>query len=479
MGIWARSLHDVFYLYGLSLNESLTLDPESGQSNASTLAHSMRRSFIGLTGEVNINDNGTRVPLFTVYGLDTSYNQVSLINFTMADGVPASFKTIYNYPHEFLGCTKFSFPLSRPVCGYTGEECPKNFWDQYSAYVIAAGAVFAVFLIAVILLLVYLIRIRHLEQEQLRLQWQIQYMKLRKPPSMKELQQQSKRSLQSAPSTITGDSRFMETNFGNYEVYFLDKNPVLTTKHASSGLSQEDYGRFLKMRKLDQDNVNRFVGLSIDGPEYIAVWRMCSRGTLQGIYYLHGSFIGCHGRLRSGCCLVNESWQVKVSDYGTDSLIEEERQKRKREVFFTLAAEHLRDSNVSKEGDVYSFAIISSEVITRRSAWNIQERRENVDELVYMIKKGGTLPPRPDLSTEGEISSALLHLIRDCWSEKPSDRPTAETVCKLLKSTMPDKKTNLMDHMFNMLEDYTTTLELDVEERTKQLQEERRKLMFF
>ncbi|KAK6012778.1 hypothetical protein OSTOST_22043, partial [Ostertagia ostertagi] len=40
---------------------------------------------------------------------------------------------------------------------------------------------------------------------------------------------------------------------------------------------------------------------------------------------------------------------------------------------------------------------------------------------------------------------------------------------------MPDKKSNLMDHMFNMLEDYTTTLELDVEERTKQLQEEKKK----
>lgn len=40
---------------------------------------------------------------------------------------------------------------------------------------------------------------------------------------------------------------------------------------------------------------------------------------------------------------------------------------------------------------------------------------------------------------------------------------------------MPNKNTNLMDHMFNMLEDYTTTLEMDVEERTKQLQEEKKK----
>ncbi|PIO61917.1 adenylate/guanylate cyclase catalytic domain protein, partial [Teladorsagia circumcincta] len=68
-----------------------------------------------------------------------------------------------------------------------------------------------------------------------------------------------------------------------------------------------------------------------------------------------------------------------------------------------------------------------------------------------------------------------LHLIRDCWSEKPADRPTGDTLCKLLKTMMPNRKSNLMDHMFNMLEDYTTTLELDVEERTKQLQEEKKK----
>nr|CDJ89511.1 Adenylyl cyclase class-3 4 guanylyl cyclase domain containing protein [Haemonchus contortus] len=66
-----------------------------------------------------------------------------------------------------------------------------------------------------------------------------------------------------------------------------------------------------------------------------------------------------------------------------------------------------------------------------------------------MLKKGGPSPPRPDLNVDGDINVAV--------------------------TMMPDKKANLMDHMFNMLEDYTTTLELDVEERTKQLHEEKKK----
>ncbi|PIO58655.1 hypothetical protein TELCIR_19905, partial [Teladorsagia circumcincta] len=83
--------------------------------------------------------------------------------------------------------------------------------------------------------------------------------------------------------------------------------------------------------------------------------------------------------------------------------------------------------------------------------------------------------PATGLTEEDRSKFPQLHLIRDCWSEKPADRPNGDTLCKTLTTMMPNKKSNLMDHMFNMLEDYTTTLELDVEERTKQLQEEKKK----
>ncbi|KJH52266.1 adenylate/guanylate cyclase catalytic domain protein [Dictyocaulus viviparus] len=231
----------------------------------------------------------------------------------------------------------------------------------------------------------------------------------------------------------------------------------------------------LELMKLQHDNLLRFIGLSIDGAEYIAIWRLCPRGTLQklirkgsllfdpffmfcimrdiaeGIRFLHNSFIGIHGRLSSDCCLVNESWQVKLSDYGIQSLAEDNSQKKRRLLW--TAPEHHRAvesvSNYSKPGDIFSFAIISSEVITRKPPWNFQDRKESLDELLYIIKRGGETPLRPELTTEGEINSTL--------------------------AMNPDKKSNLMDHMFNMLEDYTTTLEQDVEERTKQLEEEKKK----
>ncbi|KAJ1356691.1 hypothetical protein KIN20_014431 [Parelaphostrongylus tenuis] len=87
---WARHLHDVFYLYGLSLNDSLALDPIGGQSNASLIADFVKRSFIGLTGLVTINDNGTRDPLYAVYGLDKLTNKLPLSTFTLINGTPVS-----------------------------------------------------------------------------------------------------------------------------------------------------------------------------------------------------------------------------------------------------------------------------------------------------------------------------------------------------------------------------------------------------
>ncbi|XGW27152.1 hypothetical protein V3C99_007613 [Haemonchus contortus] len=327
--------------------------------------------------------------------------------------------------------------------------------------------------------------------------WQIPYANLRKPPTSKELQQQSKRSLQSGPSVKTGGSRLTESNYGDFDIYFLKNDSVLSKKYTASVQTIQP----IQMRKLDHDNINRFIGLSIDGSEYVAVWRMCTRGTLQelisrgslwldpffmlciikdiaeGLRFLHNSVIGCHGRLCSSCCLVSDTWQVKVSDYGTGSLQEDNRSKKKRSLW--MAPEHLRSSEtsakISKEGDIFSFAIIASEVATRKEAWNMSERKEQIDELLYMLKKGGPAPPRPDLNIDGEFSVSVLHLIRDCWSEKPENRPTSEILCRMLESMMPSKKSNLMDHMFNMLEKYTTTLELDVEEQTKQLVEEKKK----
>lgn len=122
---------------------------------------------------------------------------------------------------------------------------------------------------------------KKLERDRINAEWQIPHIKLQKPPK-REKDKMSKRSLQSAHQSIITDSSKMtfESTFSNYTIFYLDKDPVLTTAHPASNLFRSDYENFVKLRKLEHDNVNKFIGMSIDGAEYIAVWKMCMRGSL-------------------------------------------------------------------------------------------------------------------------------------------------------------------------------------------------------
>ena len=144
----------------------------------------------------------------------------------------------------------------------------------------------------------------------------------------------------------------------------------------------------------------------------------------------------------------------------------------------------------TKSGDVYSFAIISSEVLTRKSPFDYDNRPTGVDgeieinyfslkfisELLYLIKKGGTIPVRPNLNDIDipDLNPAVLHLIRDCWQEDAENRPTIGQVKTLMRS-MSGKNQNLMDHIFAMVEQYAETLADEIAERTKELVEEKKK----
>ncbi|VDM46790.1 unnamed protein product [Toxocara canis] len=282
--------------------------------------------------------------------------------------------------------------------------------------------------------------------------------------------------------------------------YYLFNDAVVARKHIARPRIEKQHAVELRlMCKLDKENLNKFMGLCTNGPQYLSVWKFCGRGSLkniiekgtltmdaffiyslmkdicEGIYALHHSAFGCHGHLTSSSCLVDDRWQVKLSNFGLSFLKEAE--PRPVNTLLWTAPELLREENNvgTKKGDIYSFAIICSEIITRKSAFNIDEREESVEELVYKIKRVEGSPFRPVIATNDiqDMSPTTLHLIRDCWSESPEARPTIDIVKNILKSMQ--RGGNLMDHVFTMLEQYATNLEEEVEARTKELVEEKKK----
>ncbi|EGT33836.1 CBN-GCY-3 protein [Caenorhabditis brenneri] len=500
MGSYARHLFDVFYSYGLAVDKLNTTDA-SIYNNLAYLVPNLITSFDGMTGKVQISNTLYRIPFYQLYGLDSNYEQVPLINMTFFN---SSSQISKGYSDEGRSVWHFwggSRPLDTPICGFSGRYCPVQFWDQYGVLIFVAAVVIIFLVFIMVVCLGCIVRNRRLEQERLNSEWQIPSVQLIMPEKRKK--PNSRRSINSGPSTITGDSKItFDGGFHeNYTVQIYDKDLVLTTKHHGIQLTREEREKYAKLRKLDHDNLNKFIGLSIDGPMFVAVWKMCSRGSLQdiisrgnfsmdgffmfciirdiaeGINYLHKSFLRLHGNLRSATCLVNDSWQVKLAEFGLDSLLEEHTPTKKRLLW--AAPEVLRGNlnihQMDPSADVYSFAIVASEILTKREAWDISNRKEGADEILYMIKKGGSRAIRPELVLDAEVSPALTTLVKDCWAEAPEDRPKAEQICKLLFEMTPKANTNLMDHVFNMLEEYTTTLEVDIEERTKELTLEKKK----
>lgn len=74
-----------------------------------------------------------------------------------------------------------------------------------------------------------------------------------------------------------------------------------------------------------------------------------------------------------------------------------------------------------------------------------------------------------------ETPQYLVDTMRDCWSEKPENRPDLRTVRRRLECMRQGSKHNIMDNMMAMMEKYANNLEGIVEQRTAQLSEEKKK----
>uniref|UniRef100_A0A8D0BTE5 Guanylate cyclase n=1 Tax=Salvator merianae TaxID=96440 RepID=A0A8D0BTE5_SALMN len=254
-----------------------------------------------------------------------------------------------------------------------------------------------------------------------------------------------------------------------------------------------------QMKDMHHENVNPFLGLLSDGDLSAFVMEFCSRGSLEdllqntdikldwmfksslivdlisGMKYLHHQG-ALHGRLKSRNCLVDGRFVLKVTDYGYSELLS-------NPLFLVVvpsellwtAPELLRASAVypkgTLKGDVFSFAIILQEVILRGPPYCMSEI--SAEEIIRKLRKP---PPlyRPSVSLEN-APLECIQLMKQCWSEVPERRPTFDEIFQEFKAINKGRRINIVDSMLRMLEQYSSNLEELIQERTEELELEKRK----
>ncbi|XP_068173188.1 retinal guanylyl cyclase 2 isoform X2 [Antennarius striatus] len=254
-----------------------------------------------------------------------------------------------------------------------------------------------------------------------------------------------------------------------------------------------------KMKDLRNENVNPFLGFFSDCSMFAVVTEHCSRGSLQdllrnedvkldwmfkssllldlikGMKYLHHRDFP-HGRLKSRNCVVDGRFVLKITDYGFNELLECQKaslEERPPEDLFWTAPEFLRDlTNARKgtyKGDVYSFSIILQEVVVRGPPYCMLGLPP--EEIIRKVKKP---PPmcRPTVAPD-QAPLECIQLMKQCWSELPDRRPTFDEIFDRFKIINKGKKTNIIDSMLRMLEQYSSNLEDLIRERTEELEVEK------
>ncbi|XP_053703001.1 retinal guanylyl cyclase 1 [Synchiropus splendidus] len=278
---------------------------------------------------------------------------------------------------------------------------------------------------------------------------------------------------------------------------WLKKSPVGAV--SSVNISTENI--FIKLRDMRHENLNLFLGLFFDSGIFGVVTEHCTRGSLEdllnnedvrldwmfkssllidlirGMKYLHHRGI-VHGRLKSRNCVVDGRFVLKVTDYGYNEILNAlgiNSDEEKPENLLWTAPELLRSSSLRRRGtfagDIYSFSIIVQEVISRSSPFCMLDMPAK--EIVSKVKDP---PPlcRPVVSVD-EAPLDVIQVMRQSWSEEPEKRPTFEDVFRQFKSITKGRKTNIIDSMLRMLEQYSSNLEDLIRERTEELEVERQK----
>ncbi|KAK6039911.1 hypothetical protein COOONC_22584 [Cooperia oncophora] len=63
------------------------------------------------------------------------------------------------------------------------------------------------------------------------------------------------------------------------------------------------------------------------------------------------------------------------------------------------------NSDVAHCSEGFSFGVICAQLVTKTSAWDLDNREEDASEIIYLVKKGGHNQQRPSLHSKDDMEA--------------------------------------------------------------------------
>ncbi|XP_065672659.1 atrial natriuretic peptide receptor 1 isoform X4 [Hydra vulgaris] len=511
----AAYLYDAIYLYALAYNKTL----EQG-ANPDNVTELMQRvfsaNFTGKSGQVVIDNKGDRVPAFVVRSFKDGVSEV-IYKYEPRSEEKKSFGKKIFWPGG-----RINPPLDQPECGFHRELCQEKDKSSQSTLIQTIAIVFVMVFIFSATAGFFYYRRKKFEKDLLGEGFFVSYDQIMSGT----VNQNGK--FNGSLTSKAGIATALLTNAESYSMVsdsesMTDRNKLVVRfngdhvrlkklKKNTANMSRDILLEFKEVRELHHTNLCQVVGVCIQIPNICILNQYCSKGSLQdvlqkeeinidkmfkmsfaadiaaGMQELHRNGI-IHGRLHSNNCCIDNRWVCKITDFGMDKFRqdhfnnneEEESEYQKYRNMLWTAPELITDiasgqrKRKTKEGDIYSYGIIMSEIVNRSDPYAENSEDLEIHDIIKNVQEKKSPPFRPKIILDEDLHEHYYTLMYECWSDYPNQRPSFDKISARLKRIAGRNGGNLMDNMIKMMEKYTNNLEDVVEERTSQLKAEKAK----
>lgn len=449
--------------------------------------------FVGVNGPISFDNNtGERRLVFRVK--------------QFSDEAVSGSLAIENLPTIFLKDftqNTFSQPDGTTAAVFAnGKSVPDSFSPDMTLVILGAvvgGLIIFLLLVCAIFLLVY--KLWYVPYSEIAsLNWKIHSEEVvRKKINMNASMSASLNSMQE--KTVRRPYETVQYN-GKDSVLYTTVKPLPDLGNRLHALE------FKAMKKLHHENVIGVYGVIIDsGPVQGIVGEYAGKGTLadivingrikydpafrysilkdiaSGMQYIHEHpDIGFHGSLRSACVMLDTAYVPKVCDFGIRSFRKDFLKSAQQEDLLWTAPEVLvgmkysDDPEVRKMHDVYSFAIVMSEVLVFKYAYNVELANIEATEIIDTVRKGTEPPMRPRIDVSS-LPTSMYTLLKTCWAQKPDERISFEKIVLNVGLIVREENiniSNLMETLLVQMDKYALNLEDVVAQKTLDFLEQKK-----